>query len=385
VSTPVEETFVPHVGWLAHEPGDDVGRYLREGWFEFAEQALWWLYLRPGDCVIDCGAHVGLFTLLAARAVGGSGRVIALEPNPATAQLLRQNAERAGASNVRVVEAAATAVTGEITLHAGAGAHAAYSSAVGAVRDSRDVRVPATTIDDLLRERGVERVAMLKIDVEGAEADVWKGCAASLARHRIEAAMIEFTEANQQAANSSSDALARAIEAGGLRLQRLASDAASDAGADLALLPASVNGPIEYENLFAARDLQTISHRLHTADAERRRIAADVLARGRSAFGMLKRACDTDHLQGIVSDLKQTMADLQQRLDQAIVRGEVAEQEVTLLRQRLRAYATFIQQTVRSRPMRLTYALRLSQPPQFGAQLAADANVAADTDAADGR
>ena len=43
-------------GWRI-ERGDDVGRYLREGWFEFAEQALWWLYLRPGDSVIDWGAR----------------------------------------------------------------------------------------------------------------------------------------------------------------------------------------------------------------------------------------------------------------------------------------------------------------------------------------
>ena len=125
-----DETHVPHIGWLAHEREDDVGRYLREGWFEFAEQAFWWLYLRPGDSVIDCGAHVGLFSLLASQAVGEYGRVIALEPNPATAELLRKNVDALGVRNVEVVEAAAASKPGSLTLHAGAGKRSAYSSSV---------------------------------------------------------------------------------------------------------------------------------------------------------------------------------------------------------------------------------------------------------------
>lgn len=67
------EIFVPHAGWLRHDADDEVALFLRQGWFEGTEQALAWLYLRPGDVFIDGGAHVGLFSLLAGRRSGRAG------------------------------------------------------------------------------------------------------------------------------------------------------------------------------------------------------------------------------------------------------------------------------------------------------------------------
>ena len=62
-----EEVYVPHLGWLMHAPGEEVARSLNEGWFEYREQAFCWLYLQEGASVIDCGAHVGLFSTLAGK------------------------------------------------------------------------------------------------------------------------------------------------------------------------------------------------------------------------------------------------------------------------------------------------------------------------------
>src|ERR1022692_1562310 len=47
--------------------------------------------IKSGDCVVDIGANVGLYTLLFARAAGPDGRVIAFEPGPRSIALLRQN------------------------------------------------------------------------------------------------------------------------------------------------------------------------------------------------------------------------------------------------------------------------------------------------------
>jgi FkbM family methyltransferase len=376
-----DELLLSHVGWMAHEPGDDVARYLREGWFEHIEQALWWLYLREGDTVIDCGAHVGLFTLLAARCVGPSGRVLAIEPNPDSATLLRRNVDALGESVARIdiVQAAAASAAGSLTLHAGAGRNSAYSSAVAAVEHADNVRVAAITIDDLLRERGVNLAALLKIDVEGAELDVWKGCAAAIRNNRLPLIMVEFTEANQRAAGLATMDLIHAWEADGYRFHRFNPQA-------LRLEPAQVDAPIEYENLFATRDVETINQRMREAGPLRQRIARDIIARGETAHAVLKRACEGDHFRDLVNELRSVVAELKgnvaqlqgdvaglnARLIEAIKRGDLAERDATLLRQRVHAYAEFIHQTINSRPLRLLYALRLAQPPGFQQQVLAD-------------
>jgi hypothetical protein len=75
-----EEVHVPHLGWLMHAAGEEVARSLDEGWFEYREQAFCWLYLYEGATVIDCGAHVGLFSTLAGKLVGSNGHVVDLRP-----------------------------------------------------------------------------------------------------------------------------------------------------------------------------------------------------------------------------------------------------------------------------------------------------------------
>src|SRR6202163_1121267 len=63
--------------------------------------------LRPGDVFIDVGAHIGLFSVLAAHLVGGSGRVVAFEPYPESRERLRRLADRNGLGDrIEIVAAA---------------------------------------------------------------------------------------------------------------------------------------------------------------------------------------------------------------------------------------------------------------------------------------
>lgn len=87
------ELYVPHAGWLRYEPDDEVARFLAEGWFEYKEQAFLWLYLRPGDTFLDGGAHAGLYSVVAGRAMNHRGSIVAVEPHPGSASLLQQNLE----------------------------------------------------------------------------------------------------------------------------------------------------------------------------------------------------------------------------------------------------------------------------------------------------
>ena len=72
--------------------------------------------LGTGDVFVDVGANVGYFSLLAARAVGPTGRVVAIEAVSEIAEAARANADRNDLGNIEVIEAAASDAVGEVEL-----------------------------------------------------------------------------------------------------------------------------------------------------------------------------------------------------------------------------------------------------------------------------
>ena len=134
--------------------------------------------LRQGDLVLDAGANVGFFTLLAARAVGPAGSVIAFEPVPANADALEVNLALNGYSQVRVVRAAlgATSRQTQLGLDApGTGTSGWY------VRGGTHTAttVAQVRLDDVVQSP--RRARLLKADVEGMEPDVLAGAKRLLA------------------------------------------------------------------------------------------------------------------------------------------------------------------------------------------------------------
>lgn len=127
-------------------------------------------------CVIDAGANIGFASLfLAARYP--NARIFAVEPHPDNFALLRANT----ASEPRILPVAAclTGTPGQevfITTE-GRGSHFQMN------RAGEGVRVPGTTIEELIAEHGFETIDLLKIDIEGAEREVFAN-GAFLARTR---------------------------------------------------------------------------------------------------------------------------------------------------------------------------------------------------------
>jgi FkbM family methyltransferase len=144
--------------------------------------------LAPGATVVDCGAHIGLHTLLAARAVGPGGTVIAVEPAPPNVRALRANLRANGFDGrVEVVEAAATAEPGSVHLHL----HPWLDRSgvlVPGDRSDAGIDVAGVSLDTVLGER---RFHVAKIDVEGAEALALAGFERALARSRGAAILLE--------------------------------------------------------------------------------------------------------------------------------------------------------------------------------------------------
>jgi FkbM family methyltransferase len=132
--------------------------------------------LKPGDVFIDVGAHVGYFTLLAARRVTEAGTILSIEPNPAALEELHQNVERSRLNNVLIAHTACgdSDESVRLYLHTESNSSMASLSAANAT-GGIEVDVACSTLDDLCAERGVARAHLIKIDVEGAELSVLRG------------------------------------------------------------------------------------------------------------------------------------------------------------------------------------------------------------------
>ena len=127
-------------------------------------------FLKPGDTVLDCGANIGYFSVLAGHLVGPRGQVIAIEANPVTQPLLDRNLRLNGFGKIVCCALASSAGDVELFMpHAGD----IYSSVrTGGLVTGTDVQcfhVTGRTLDEVVSSLGLQRVDLIKIDIEGAE------------------------------------------------------------------------------------------------------------------------------------------------------------------------------------------------------------------------
>lgn len=153
---------------------------------EVAKEDVYGLFrIKPGETVVDCGAHIGAFALMAARKVGPSGRVLAVEPGPESGALLAENAARAGLAQLDIRACALGDRDGVTELYLGTGPEGnPAADTVFPTADRRAMRVPMRRLDGVLKEERLGAVDHLKIDVEGAELMLLAGARETLARTR---------------------------------------------------------------------------------------------------------------------------------------------------------------------------------------------------------
>ncbi len=149
--------------------------------------------VKPGDCALDLGANIGGITLLLAQLVGPKGRVFAVEPMSANAELLTSNVHRSGSSSIVTIEHraagrapehrklffdAATRNWGAISLHDQSGSGA------------EDIEIEP--LDAMWNRWGRPQLALVKMDVEGFEMDVVAGAQELLAVAPPRVWVVEF-------------------------------------------------------------------------------------------------------------------------------------------------------------------------------------------------
>ena len=131
--------------------------------------------LSPGMIFMDIGAHVGYFSLLAAREVGSTGKVFSFEPDPSNYCLLVGNAKLNGYEELAAFNIAMSRQAGETTLFLSGLDNGRHSTYKQDLPQRGHIPVQATTVDTFLEQQGWPAVDLVKIDVEGAERDVLNG------------------------------------------------------------------------------------------------------------------------------------------------------------------------------------------------------------------
>jgi FkbM family methyltransferase len=170
-----------------------VPHLIRDGWFDGNLTNAIIGALQPGMTFIDIGANFGTYTLIGAHAVGDEGQVIAIEPSPAIAALLRENVIMNGfAERCHVLPCALGDCEGTATLHEFAtrqGSNTLLPQIADIARAEYDETitartVPLRTLDAIIADSAPQRIDLIKIDVEGFEHQVLEGGRQTLARHR---------------------------------------------------------------------------------------------------------------------------------------------------------------------------------------------------------
>lgn len=141
--------------------------------------------LRPGAIFYDIGANVGFITLLGARLVGPTGRVIAFEPVPENVTAILENLALNGIEWVEVHQTAVAAQSGRASLIVSDVSAFSRLASVNVPTGAREtIEVAVTSIDEFLARGEHPPPDVVKIDVEGAELEVIRGMRRTLAAHR---------------------------------------------------------------------------------------------------------------------------------------------------------------------------------------------------------
>jgi FkbM family methyltransferase len=174
------------------------------------EMLTWQRALRPGDLFIDIGANVGSYSIWAAE-LGAD--VIAMEPAEDTFALLQENVALNGYS-IETIRAAAGAQAGTARFTSG-------RDCVNRLDPEGPAKIALLTIDSIIGHR---TVAGVKVDVEGFEIEVLRGCEQALSEHRLRLIQLEWNETSMQAVGTDREPVADLLAQYNYDLYRAASD-----------------------------------------------------------------------------------------------------------------------------------------------------------------
>lgn len=168
-------------------PVNEISRAIfLTGYYEPNEFVYLNKFLKPGMTFIDVGANIGLYTLFAAKKVGDQGTVLGIEPSDREFQRLKAHVELNSLSNARLLQVAVSSSRTEAELLVATEKHSGHNT-LGAfgydcVMAQGKEWVHVERLDDIVQQEGLQRVDVIKMDIEGAEFLALQGAEETLAQ-----------------------------------------------------------------------------------------------------------------------------------------------------------------------------------------------------------
>lgn len=183
---------------------------IQSGKWEEYETELFIKNIKKGDIVLDIGAHIGYYTLLAARLVGNKGKVYAFEPDPKNFKLLKKNVKENSYENVVLVNKAVSDRDGITKLfinNENTGDHRIYN--LGGQRNS--IQIQTLSLDSFF-ENKPKKVDVIKIDIQGSEVYAFKGARNLIRQNKNIKIMTEFWPNGLESGGSSAQEYASLLD-----------------------------------------------------------------------------------------------------------------------------------------------------------------------------
>jgi FkbM family methyltransferase len=175
---------------------------------------------QPGMMVLDIGAHVGYYTLLAARLVGPAGKVLAFECDPRSYRFLRHNVKLNNCNEIVTPIPKAVAAEAKVSpffLHQSAPCTSSlWEASLWKQNESPSIDVECTTVDDVIGDR---RVDVIKLNIEGNEIEALKGMEKTFANSPRMVLFVECKPRVLSAAGGSARALVSCLLESGFSVQ----------------------------------------------------------------------------------------------------------------------------------------------------------------------
>lgn len=160
------------------------------GVYEPFETELFKKEILKGEVVLDIGANIGYYTLIAAKLVGENGKVFAFEPDPSNFAILQKNVEMNGYKNVILVQKAVSNETGKLRLYL-----CEDNKADHRIYDSHDgrkfIEIEAVRLDDYFKNYN-GKVDFIKMDIQGGEGGAIQGMLLLLQKNKNVKIVTEF-------------------------------------------------------------------------------------------------------------------------------------------------------------------------------------------------
>ncbi len=180
-----------------------VAPFLLEwGFYEKYETEFFKRLIKKGMVVVDIGANIGYYTLLAARLVGEEGKVFAFEPEPYNYRLLCKNIEVNGYRNVIPKRKAVFSKTVKTELFLDKRNLGGHSLSEANVDNGTSITIEATSLDDYFKNTD-HKIDVIKIDVQGSEMKVFEGMANTINQNDHVKIITEFWPRGLQNSGSS--------------------------------------------------------------------------------------------------------------------------------------------------------------------------------------